>query len=549
MRILMVVALLAGLAIPLGDATAQSDAQSGGGSQTRATQALANLKELIETREALQTERDTLRQQSGPDIDAAAQKTALEQITREIDDLTTQIGTIATGVSDADFRAGQGAAFDLNTEIQALVEPFVAMMRDATDNARQIERLRRSVAEARRRLSLARQARETLAPVRDAATDEALIATLDDMDALWQRRADAAEGQVNALEQQLKDRLSDRGESREAANAVASGFFKDRGLSLIYGIGAFIGVFVALRFVHKATVWLREKRRIKRSFATRLVNLIFTAFTFIIATGAMLAVFNARNDWLLLGIFGIMLLTLAWAGIRMIPGAMEQVTLLLNLGAVQEDERVLIDDVPYRVRKLDFYTDFENPALEGADYTLPVRALIGLHSRPSGPDEPWFPTRKNDWVRLNDETYGRIVSQSPEMVEIEIPGGSEVTYTTADFMAAQPENLRNGFRAEITFGIGYSHQAEATGEVMETLKAHVRSGLLRIIPATQLRTVGIAVLEAGDNAIIYEVEADLTGAAAPVLEDVERELTRLCIEACTVNNWDIPFPQMVVHRS
>ena len=71
---------------------------------------------------------------------------------------------------------------------------------------------------------------------------------------------------------------------------------------------------------------------------------------------------DLRNDWLLLGVFGIMLLALGWVGIKMLPGAIEQVTLLLNLGAVQEDERVLIEGVPYRVRKLDFYTDFENPS-------------------------------------------------------------------------------------------------------------------------------------------------------------------------------------------
>lgn len=544
----LVFAILMVLVVPV-QVSAQDDTQTQSeAGDDRAAEALQNLRRLIASRQAREIEREAIRAQGPAELDAEAKAEALVSITAEIDELTTQIGAVATGVSDTQFRNQQAQTFDLNLELQALVEPFVAMMRDATDNARQIERLRRSLAEARRKQALAEQARETLEPVRAQADDETLIATLDEMDALWERRASAAADRANALDQQLDDRLSDRGESRAAANEAASGFFKDRGLSLVYGLGAFVGVFLAMRLLHRSAVWLRQKRRIRRSFTTRMVNLIFTAFTFVIATGAMLAVFNARNDWLLLGIFGVMLLALAWAGIKMIPGAMEQVTLLLNLGAVQEDERVLIDGVPYRVRKLDFYTDFENPDLEGADYTLPVRALIGLHSRPSGPDEPWFPTRKNDWVRLADETYGRIVSQSPEMVEIEIPGGSQVTYSTADFMAAQPENLRDGFRAEITFGIGYKHQAEAAGAIMAALKGIIWEGLLNIVPAIQLRAVDIQMLEAGDNAIIYEVEADLTGAAAPMLEDVERELTRLCVQACSDNGWDIPFPQMVVHR-
>ena len=69
-----------------------------------------------------------------------------------------------------------------------------------------------------------------------------------------------------------------------------------------------------------------------------------------------------------------------------------------------------------------------------------------------------------------------------------------------------------------------------------------------MLPADLLRDVEVEMLEAADSAIVYEVEADLIGAAAPRMDDVERELTRLCVDACNKFGWEILFPQMVVHK-
>lgn len=504
--------------------------------------------------DALNAEKETLAAEvaalRGATKSKAEERAArIAEINDELAKLSRQIGAVATGVSDEEYGVATDSTFDLNAEAQALVEPFIAMLRDATENARQIERLRRDLNEAKRRKSLADRALATLKPMRDLADDPALIETLEQRRALWEGRANAESDLSAALQQQLNDRLSDRGASQTAAGEAASTFVKDRGISLLLGIAAFAAVFGAMRLLHQAARWLRVKRRIKRNFYTRLSNLIFTALTPILAVTAMLAVFNMRNDWLLLGIFAIMLVALLWIGIKMIPEMIDQVTLLLNLGAVQEDERVIFDDTPYLVKRLDFYTDLENPALEGAEFTLPIKDLIGLHSRPSGPDEPWFPSLRGDWVRLADETFGQVVSQSPDMVELEIPGGSRVTYSHDDYLAEKPDNLSDGFRAEIEFGLSYKHQDIATGKAMEMLKDHIRQGLLALVPEQHLLDVGCEMLEAGDNAIIYEVEADLDGVVAPLMEDVERELTRLCVDACNKFGWEIPFPQMVVHKA
>ena len=341
-----------------------------------------------------------------------------------------------------------------------MVEPFIAMLRDATENARQIERLRRDLNEAKRRRALANCALATLKPMRDIAVAPDLIETLDERRVLWEGRANAESDLAGALKQQLDDRLSDRGATQTAAGEAASSFVKDRGISLLLGLAAFAIVFGTMRLVHRIARWLRVRWKIRRNF----------------------------------------------------------------------------------------YTDLVNPALEGAEFTLPIKDLIGLYSRPSGPDEPWFPSLRGDWVRLADEVFGQVISQSPDMVELEIPGGSRVTYTHDDYLAEKPDNLSGGFRSEIEFGLSYNHQDIATGKAMEMLKDHIREGLLKLVPEQHLLDVGCEMLEAGDNAIIYEVEADLTGAVALLMEDVERELTRLCVDECNKFGWEIPFPQLVVHK-
>ena len=56
------------------------------------------------------------------------------------------------------------------------------------------------------------------------------------------------------------------------------------------------------------------------------------------------------------------------------------------------------------------------------------------------------------------------------------------------------------------------------------------------------------LINTGDSALVFEVEAVIAGRHAARYDDVEREIPRLFVEACNLNGWTIPFPQMVIHR-
>ncbi|MEM0943028.1 MAG: hypothetical protein AAGI70_03685 [Pseudomonadota bacterium] len=517
--------------------------------EARAAEAVENLAPLLQTRSQLETQIEALTQQisAAREVEKPELEADLADLRQELASTQDQISVVATGISERAFDRREPQSFNLQQELQDLIEPFVLMLRNATAEARRIEATRRALDSVKTRASQARLALQTLSSVLAAAEDPAVVADLEARRTLWVSRVETSENQIAALEQQLEDLLTQRISAGAQVETAARGFFRERGLSLLLGLGAFLLVLTTCRLI--ARLVSRAARGVRRSFQTRLANLLFTIFTIAASFAAMLIVFNLRSDWLLLGFAALILIALVWIGIRMLPGLVEQVTLLLNLGAVQEDERVVLGGIPYKVERLDFYSDLANPALDGGCFTVPVRQLIGLHSRPAAEDEAWFPSMKDDWVRLADGHAGQVVAQTPEMVVLQVPGGARVTYQTADYLAQTPQNLSHGYRAEVEFGIGYGHQAEATGKVIETLKREVSRRMTAFLGAQHIREVGVEFLRAGASSLDYEVEVDLFGTAAPRFEDAERELARVLVEIATEEGWEIPFQQVVLHRA
>jgi hypothetical protein len=529
--------------------------------RAEAKEALATLTSLLAARLAQSTAIEDLKRELKQVKEPALKKEVEEKIkaeTTKLSQIDAQAAALTSGVATDEMLNDENQKFELQTELESLVQPFVRMMKDATENARQIESLKRTLVTAEKKEKLADRAIARLTLLIRVEGEQApangkkpkampaqaqLVKLLKD----WQARKQQAEDLRETVEQQLSVRQDEQARSSGGLGTYATEFFRNRGLNLLLAISAFGAVVVIMGIVARIAGWVQKRQGIPRSFATRLASLLFTVATTIAAFLAMLAVFNIMNDWLLLGIASIFALATAWIGLKMLPGIAEQITLLLNLGAVQEGERLMFAGVPWRVKRLDFYTDLDNPALDGGTFTLPVRELVGLHSRPAARGEPWFPTRKGDWIHFDGDHVGRVLSQTPELVQVEEIGGSVVTFETSAFMALAPRNLSNGFRIRHEFGLDYRHQAAATDEIPEKLGAHVGDGLRKLLGKEGLTSLDVDLLSAGDSALVFEVEACVKGYHANRYEDVEREIPRLLVDACNKNGWVIPFPQMVIH--
>ena len=247
-----------------------------------------------------------------------------------------------------------------------------------------------------------------------------------------------------------------------------------------------------------------------------------------------------------------LLLLLFWAAVaskQVLPRVVEEARIVLGLGALRENERVVFAGVPWRIDSLNFYTDLCNPDLSGGKIRLPVRELIGLHSRPCGSKESWFPCREGDWVELGDGTRGKVVSQTPELVQLVKLGGSRVTYQTEAFLGTSPENLSADFRLRVIFGVDYQHQAICTTEIPEAMHTAVLGALVGKIGEDNVRNLTVDFRAAGASSLDYEVIADLAGDVAAKKESLGRMIQRELVDACNEHGWVIPFTQITVHQA
>ncbi len=497
------------------------------------------------------TEAERIRQDiesAETDVDKAAASKRLEDLNDEIAQLERQIESVATGVTPSSFDLASTETFDLQTEMEQLVEPFVLMMKSATENARAIEGLKRTLSRAERHAAIAETALRNLAPLSDAALeDEGTSLRITELSGAWQERRDNAQDLASATRRQLTARLAATQDPTDQAGSAFQSFFSERGRNLAFGLVAFAGVFFALRLVRRGVLALIGAPR-NRTVPARLAAFIFDLLTLLAAFGAMLSVFNLYNDWLLTGLSTLLMLALGWFVLRSGPSLFEQITLLLNLGAVQEGERVVLHGVPWSVKRLDFYTILENPALTGGDLALPIRELSGLHSRPSGENEDWFPSKTGDVVRLENGLWGEVIFQSPEQVQIRDEGGSVTTLGSEAYLAQNPTNLSRGFEVETLIGVDYAHQAEAVATIPEALKRFAEKKLAEFVPVDQILRVESALIAAGASSLDIELTARFTGDAALGYDDLRHALARIAVECCQENNWTIPFSTITLRN-
>lgn len=482
--------------------------------------------------------------------DDAAQRAKLgkelEAKQLQLDAIRQRFDAIASGVdvsqSDAD------GPFDLKSELESLLQPLVQQLKDATEETRRIEQLRTDVDLYEQRLSQADAAIARLETLLGAVEGEQLRGELEETLDDWRAKRERYDSERKVATFELKAREDARPQLLDSAGSVISKFFRSKGMHLLVAFATFLGVFVTLRFVHRKLVEpIRTRRGV--SFYARLTNVLFNAFVVLASVFAMILALFSVSDWILLVLVLIFLFGIGWTSVNLLPQFFEQVRILLNLGSVRENERLIHNGLPWRVDSLRLYTVLRNPALTGGLMRIPVQDLASMRSRPYGADEPWFPCDEGDWVRLDDGVRGRVLSQTPDMVDLKLPGGGTKAYQTASFLGLNPQNLSRGYRARIVFGIDYQHQAVCTDDVPPIMARAIRRGLLELVDESDIVKITVEFREAGASSLDYEVQADMAGSADARYEDIHRALARILVDVCNEHDWVIPFTQVTLHNA
>ncbi|MFP4168872.1 MAG: hypothetical protein ACLFSY_08530 [Desulfonatronovibrionaceae bacterium] len=477
----------------------------------------------------------------------------INEISSSIQELEKNFLHIAAGVDPKAVEGGEEPEFKWNQEVISLVRPLVQELKKLTAGPRKKERLQAEAEETRERLSVVNKALKNMSALMQETENPDLQKSLQSLHRKWEDRRKRLKNSLAVVSSQLDKLEQEKQSFIQSARQNVEGFFRNRGKNAFLAVLSFLAVFIGLRYVLRRLIRIMPGRRKGaeiRGFYARLGELIFHILTLTAAIGALMAVLFAVGDWVLLSLIIIFLLGLGWTAKQGLMRFWEQIKLFLNLGAVREGERLVYAGVPWKVSKLNFYTDLENPAFEKCRLRIPIKELLDRHSRPFAPTEPWFPCTKGDWILFEDDgERGRVISQTHEMVQLVKRGGSRQTYQTADFLGRAPVNLSTNFRLRVVFGIDYAHQAESTDRIPEMLHNLVQKGLEKEGYADDLLNLRVEFSSAGSSALNLIMIVDFHGRRAELYGRLNRCLQRLAVEACNTYNWGIPFTQITIHKA
>jgi small-conductance mechanosensitive channel len=482
------------------------------------------------------------------DADREVIRNDIALLQSNIESLQTAWEMWATGGVDMElFLPKKEEKFDWRQEIQSVFEPIVVELQRLTERPRKIERFRTEQAFYQQQLDAASAALKHIEDYKRKAASKDLQGAFSNLESNWRKRHDGIKSRLTLINLQLEDLLSTDGLVDDKTSASLKELLIGRLVNLLLALLAASLTYGVLRMINRLYVRLITRSGRQRPFLARAAHLSFILLSVILALLAAIVVLYLRGDRILLGLMLIALVGAVLTLQRTLPGFISEARVLLNIGSVREGQRIVYNGLPWKVQSLNVYSTLVNPELCGGKLLLPLRALTELNSRPYDESEPWFPTRENDYVLLSDQTYGRVVLQTPEMVQLRVLE-SERTYPVAAFLGNNPQNLsRHGFAITVKFGVDYQHQAMVTGEIKQKFENYLVSHLKESKVGGFLNNCFVEFDEAAASSLNLFIYASFTGDAADSYFRIRRTLQSLAVDACNTNGWVIPFNQVTVH--
>ncbi len=520
--------------------------------QGQLTNSLLSLSETLTARQERLADLGQEMSRADEDTDKAAIQVEIDTLAQEITQVEQEMDLVVLGLQARQYSKdnGEHKPVNIREEIGRVFEPIIMSVERATEPARRMEELRQLADQAEKRIIIAQNTLNSINGFRDAEVKypKDVKERLDKHHELWQNRLQEAQNIDIALTEQLAATRRARGNSLKQFSEDFGGFILNRGASLLMAMGLGFGFIILCQIIRSSSAyWYRRTHNDVLSASMRILSMFITMIGIIGGFVIAVTIFNIRQDWLMLAMSLLLALALSWTFVRSLPALVEQTRLLMNLGAVREGERTLVNGLPYRIERLSMYTKLVNPSLSGGVLIYPVRELIGMHSRPVTDGEAWFPTQIGDWI-VRDAKHYQVTKQTPEHVIIRRPGGAEDFVPAQEFMDTLFEVISDGYRAVYEFGLDYKHLAIARTDIPDLINQCVTNHIREILGDEALVAVDTRFVELGDSALSFTVLADVGAGLGSEWKKMQKYLNHAVVEACLTQNWDIPFPQLVVHK-
>ena len=478
-------------------------------------------------------------------IDAEQNNEKRIRLQKEVDKLSDKLAIVEDALdntaADADvFTEEEEAVVEktLSQEVEDVLSPVVQSFKRMSERPRRIEKLRTALAKLDEKIKqvdegvsnidylIAGSQAQDIKDVLESSKKRVLglKTDLDSEKRLFQKR----------LDEELKNRKSFWQEGGD----LVRDFFSDKGKNLIISFLVAIAIFAALLLV-KVKV-LKPILRIERLVTvSKPIMALYAVFAGIFSVISALLCLFLLNDWFLFTIALILIGAILWAFKHLVVGFLGAVRVILDMGTVREGQRIMFEGCPWLVRKVGIRTHLHNDALEGGNLHVSINRIKDLVSRPVVKGEPWFPTKKNDYVLFSDGTYGEVITQTPEQVVLMIDNISRKFFSVSDFLSSRPVNLSDGFVITVIAGIDYENQKKIT-DVVDTFRKDLKERLPK-------HTMSVELKEASSDALLISIRVSYDGTEASRYLELNRALNTHVVEICNKHKFNIPFKQLTVH--
>lgn len=499
----------------------------------------------IEKRDALQSSIDGLDPANVED-----ELRAIKAVRSEISQLRSAFELIAVGdVNLSVMNVEEETAFDWQKEISEIAAPLVDSLKALTEQPRKISELRSAIELAKERQAVAEAALESLSSFEPANLGEQAEPLFLQVVDKWQSERDSLREKIAANEARLNLLLTEKQLNATTFWSASRKFLLGTGLTLVLAVIAGIVAWAVMRMLWWLYSRAATKTPINRKHTlSRLFAYSYHLLTLLVVLAAVLAVLYVRQDIFLLAL-SLLVILMVLVGLRQfIPKYADEARLLLNIGPVREQELVTVHGLPWQVDTINVNSVLKNPALNG-ELRMPLSDIGQLVSRPAD-NETWFPSRIGDFVLLSDDSFGRVINQTPQSVQLSCRGGMVKSIPTSDYYASSITNLSaaDTFGTSIEFGFDYSLQDISLDVIPQTLQQAVQSTLVENGYEHTLKQVVADLQSAGASSLDFMIWASFDSSVAGDYFRINRLLQKACVAVANEKQWSIPFPQLVIHR-
>lgn len=537
---------------PIEETISEADSNDAKFERIKLTQLKRTRTELVTLRHNIQKNEERLKQ--NPDLVTKIKlENELVELKKKYNDQSFLFIELATNISLRE-QVKNDAKTSFTDDIKEILSPVIQSVKDVSVRPRLIQDLNSEIAYLTQRAEDAQSALKNL---------ENFYTENKHKELKWTIKRSI--GQVKEILEETKIQLEDKRfkklkieQNQESIVTTFSvlifNFFKTKGKNLFLAFFVFIALYWPLSYGRSRIVSLilfrihQSKSPEHYLWVIRPIKVIYSALTFLAALFFAILTLYVLNDWVLVTIILFVIVAVIWSSKQYLPAFFEQSKIVLNLGSVREGERVIYNDLPWKVKSLGFYCRFENPSLSGGTLRISSRELVNLNSRPINKTESWFPTKIGDWVEYQG-LFGKITMQSPEQVVLKRVTSEHVYIKTTDFYNGGPINLSQGFAVCFNFGLDYNLQKKMFDEVIPNIRKEIKDSFDDMLSQSKefFKEFSVDFAYANASSLDLRIFLKCDGSLAPKKRWLERNLQEVIVKACNKYDYSIPFNQLTVH--